>query len=124
MQLLLKPAWLICFLLFLLHQFSQKVMSWAIPFADNYLDCLLCMPIFLTFLLIERRFLLQQSTSYSFPFWDTMAMTLFLAIIFEELFPLLADGFTKDYWDYVCYFIGGVFFYFFINVKIHKHINQ
>ena len=115
MKVLFQPAWLACFIIFALHQFSQKVMGWKIPWADNYLDCLLCMPIFLTFILIERRFLFQED--YTFSVFETTLAVVVLSLIFEIGFPFFSDAFTGDILDVLCYFLGGVFFYFFINKK-------
>lgn len=118
MGILRQWNWCSCCFLFLLHQFFQKVLGWNISFADNYLDTLLCMPIMLGFLLMERRFLLGKDRTYCFPFFDTLVMVLLLSVVYEEVFPMVSNGFTKDYYDYLCYSIGGLFFYFFIN---HPH---
>jgi hypothetical protein len=43
--------------------------------------------------------------------------TLILAVIFEEVFPTLKEGFRQDVVDYAFYALGGVYFYFLINQK-------
>lgn len=118
MQTLRQVSWWMCLLLFLLHQFFERGLNWHWVWADSYLDSLLCMPILLGLLLLERRFLLQQA-SYCFPFLDTAIMVILLSLLYEEVWTRVFSGFTRDYWDYFCYFIGGLYFYFFVNISIN-----
>lgn len=120
----LPAIWWFCFVIFALHQLTQKILDWKIPWADNYLDSLLCIPIFLGLLLVERRFFFgkvfsnkKNNNTYTFSLFETFIITLVLAIIFEEGFPRWSSHFTKDLWDYFNYFVGGLFFYYFINKK-------
>ncbi len=115
MFILRQIPWLTCVSLFLIHQWTQKFMGWKIPWADNHLDCLLCMPVFLTLLLAERRWIFQKTSLYSFSAFETSLIVIVLSLIYEEGFPRWSTAFTKDYWDYLCYGIGALFFYFFIN---------
>jgi len=32
-------------------------------------------------------------------------MVILLSLLYEEAFPKISNDFTKDYWDYLCYFI-------------------
>lgn len=116
MQTIKQTTWWMCLLLFLGHQFFERALSWHWVWADSYLDSLLCMPILLGLLLFERRFLLQKP-AYCFPLFDTVVMLVFLSLLYEEVFTSVFSGFTKDYWDYLCYFSGGLYFYFFVNNK-------
>lgn len=91
-------------------------MGWRIPWADSYLDNLLCFPILLTGLLAERRWWKKDDT-YVFSFFEIMVITAVLSWIFEVLFPKWSPGFTTDIWDVVAYFTGAILFYSFINKK-------
>jgi hypothetical protein len=115
-----QATWWMCFLLFWGHQFFERALDWHWVWADSYLDSLLCMPILLGLVLFERRFLLKQASS-SFPFLDTAVMVILLGLLYEEVFTSVFSGFTKDYWDYLCYFIGGLYFYFFVNTNLIKN---
>ncbi len=114
LSILRHPAWLTCFGIFALHQVAQKGLGISTLWADNYLDCLLCMPIFLGFVLTERRILIQNK-QYRFSPLETLVMVVVLALIFEEGFPRLSGALVKDYWDYLAYLPGALFFHFFIN---------
>lgn len=100
--------------LFLLHQFTQKVLHISIPFADNYLDDLLCMPILLSLLLLERRWLTGNKNRV-FSALEVSIMVLVMSFIFEGLFPYWSSNFTRDYWDIVAYMLGALFFYKLMN---------
>ena len=120
MQTLKQATWWTCLLLFLGHQFFERVLSLHWVWADSYLDSFLCMPILLGLLLFERRFLLQQP-AFCFPFLDTAIMVILLSLLYEEVFTSVFRGFTKDYWDYLSYCIGGLYFYFFVNNNCIKN---
>lgn len=123
MNVLRNPAWLFCVLLFIGHQFLQKILDWNFTILDSYLDPLLCLPIFMGMMLFERRFFLKKikhNTVYTFSILETIVIATTLSIIFEEGFPRWSDQFTKDYFDYIFYFVGALFFYFFINHKNNK----
>lgn len=115
LQTLLNPFFLSACLIFLIHQYMQIYLQISIPWIDNYLDDLLCMPIFLNFLLIERKILFRLPFNHQFTLLDTALMILVLSLIFEEIYPLLNPACIKDHWDYFYYFVGGLLFYCFIN---------
>lgn len=114
MDILRHPAFTFCIALFATHQLFQKVFDISIPLLDSYLDPFLSIPIFLSLLLVERRWLLRQP-DFNFTTLELVIITTVLAIIFEEVFPRISDSFTRDNWDYVFYFFGGGYFSFFIN---------
>lgn len=116
MELFNSKALQIVFGVFLIHQITEKLLEWSFPLADNYLDPLLCMPIFLSLFLVEKRLLLKNA-DYVLSALDCLVITIVLAVVFEEGFPSWSKNFTKDYWDYGCYFVGGVVFYIWINKK-------
>jgi len=118
MKVFQNTAWLLCVFLFALHQFFQKILGWNIPILDSYLDPLLCLPIFMGMMLFERRFFLRKINNnkmYTFSILETYLIAIVLSIVFEEGFPRWSDQFTKDYFDYVFYSVGALFFHAFIN---------
>lgn len=120
MKILQNPAWLCCFILFITHQVFQKILGWNLPIIDSFLDPLLCLPIFMGIMLIERRFFLKRRKNnnvYTFSNLEVIIIATTLSIIFEEGFPRWSDQFTKDYFDYIFYFVGALFFYLFINIE-------
>lgn len=115
MAILKSPVFIVCCVLFLLHQVLQKVLGVALPGIDPYLDSFLAMPILLTLLLAERRVLFKKGASYCLTILEILIATLFVALVAELLFPALSDRFTADWWDVVAYGLGSVLFYTTIN---------
>lgn len=110
---LLNPVFSGCLILLGLHQLGQKFLGYSLPVLDNYLDPLLCMPVFLGFILMERRWFFNPD--FVFQAWETVFIVVVLALIFELVFPRLSSGFTADWRDVLLYFAGGAVFYFLIN---------
>ena len=115
MRILKSPVFLICCLLFLVHQLLQKVLEIKLPVIDAYLDSFLLMPILLTFLVVERRWLFRRRSGYCLKLLDIVIATLFIAIVAELVFPALSHRFTADWWDVLAYALGSSLFYFTIN---------
>ena len=113
--LLPSPIWWGSVFLLLTHQVLQKIFHISIPFLDNWLDPFLSIPILLGLILMERRWFYKNKKSYSFSILETVIAVLFFSFVFEILFPKWSDGFTFDWWDFLAYGLGGLFFYFFQN---------
>lgn len=120
-RVLKNKFWASCVLLLMIHQVTQKILRFNLEYLDNYLDALLCMPILLGLLLQERQFIITKylnptiQKNHHFSILEITFATIFFAVIFEEGFAKWSVYFTKDYWDYLAYFIGAFLFYFFIN---------
>ena len=115
MRILKSPVFIVCCILFVLHQFMQKVMGVSIPIVDSYLDTLLAMPIILTLLVAERRVLFRRGENYRLTIPDVIVATLFVAFVSEVIFPALSDSFTGDWLDLVFYSLGSLVFLLTIN---------
>ena len=120
MNVLRSPIFIICLLLFIIHQVMQKGLDLHFPLADRYLDNLLAMPVILTLLLVERRWLFKKGEAYTLPLLDVVIATIFIVLITELLFPFLSKSFTSDWMDVVFYSIGSAVFYLTIN-QSSKH---
>lgn len=110
-----QPAFLIAIALFLLHQISQKCLGISLPIADNYLDTFLCTPIFLFFLLFERRYFYKLGATYTFSIFELIVVTAVIIFISEILFPYLSTEFIADSYDVLMLILGSIYFYCFIN---------
>lgn len=115
MSILKSPVFIICCVLFLLHQLLQKVFNIAMPLIDQYADVLLAMPIILTLLVLERRLLFRRGNNYRLTILEVVIATLFVAFVSEVLFPAFSDSFTGDWLDVLFFAIGAAVYYFTIN---------
>lgn len=115
MNVLKSPVFIICCLLFALHQLLQKGLHISLPLIDNYLDNLLAMPIILTFLLVERRILFRRGKGYRLSAMDVVMATVYIVVIAEVIFPLFSDNFVTDWRDVIFYALGSLIYWFTIN---------
>lgn len=117
MKILKSPVFIICCILFVIHQALRFIYDQPIPFVDPYLDTLLAMPIILTFLLFERIYIFKWKNYDRLTVLEIIMATLFIAFVSEVIFPALSDEFTGDWMDVLFYFAGSAIFYFTINPR-------
>lgn len=115
MQVLKSPVFIISLVLFIIHQIMQKILDIHFSLFDRYLDNLLAMPIILTLLMIERRYLLGRKHTYSLSLLEIFIATVFIIVVAEIAFPLLSRDFTTDWWDVLFYALGSTIFYLTVN---------
>ena len=121
MQVLKSPLFIICLLLFIIHQIMQKILDIHFSLFDRYLDNLLAMPIILTLLMIERRYLLGRKHTFGLTSLEVVIATMFIVLVAEIVFPLFSRDFTTDWWDVLFYSLGSIVFYFTVNQTAGKN---
>jgi hypothetical protein len=103
---LLNPWFIGAAVLFSLHYLLQMV-GVGIPFADAYLDDLLCMPVILSLgLAVMRYFYQKPALSHS----QIVFTLIYCSLLFEVLLPLYSPIYTGDFIDVGLYTIGAWFF--------------
>lgn len=105
-----SSLFIVCAILFLLHQLVQYVFKIKLSFADAYLDNMVAMPIILTLLHAERIYLFKRGASYRLTTLEIILATLYIAVMSEVLFPLLSPSFIFDWYDFVFFFAGAALF--------------
>jgi hypothetical protein len=115
MAILRSPVFIVCLIIFIIHQVLQKVMDIHFERLDNYLDNLLAMPVILTLLLAERRWLFKKGDTYTLPALDIGITMLYVISTTEIVFPLFSKEFTGDWVDVFFYAAGAVLFHYTIN---------
>ena len=106
-----SPLFIVCAILFLVHQAAQYILKLSIPLADAYLDNLIAMPLILTLVQVERRHLFKRGPQYKLPVLEIGLATVYVSVVSEFLFPLLSTRFTYDTLDFIFFFLGAVLFY-------------
>ncbi len=114
MEILARPGWYVAFVLFVLHQLAQYGLGWDIPYLDGYLDPTLCLPIMLGLWLAERRWMFGVGRLSGL---EVVVAGAALAVISEEGFPRWQPDFVRDWWDYLAYAVGGLWFWVWVNPK-------
>lgn len=109
---LLRPAYLACAALFVVHQVAQAWLGQTAWLIDGYLDPVLSIPLLLTLGEVEQRWLLRTRDWRGYSAVEVAAMTTALALVFEYVFPRLDPARqTYDPWDFVAYALGGGIYY-------------
>jgi hypothetical protein len=108
-----SPLFIICSALFLLHQALQHLLKVSLPVADAYLDNFLAMPVILTLLVAERRYLFRRGTDYRLTLLEVILAIAYVSAVSEWLFPLLSNRFITDLPDVLFFFAGAGLYYFF-----------
>lgn len=96
-----------CSLLFIGHQYLERIAEVRIAVLDNYLDPLLVMPILLWLVTYERR-LIHKRPDYKLPVLHTLGFVILVAFLAEIVFPLFTNELIADPWDVGLYIIGGL----------------
>ena len=117
MKIVLSPIFILCTVLFFVHQLMQKVLDIHFDLVDRYMDNFLAMPIILSLLVIERSYLLGRKHRYRLSGLEIVVATFVIVMVAELLFPLLSRNFVTDWWDVLFYALGSLFFYLTINKK-------
>ncbi len=113
-------AYTACALAFVAHQIAQRLLGISVPLLDAYLDPFLAVPLLLGLAALERWWLRTRSRSTwrGFTGAEVAAMTIALALVFEELFPRLDPlRQVRDGWDYLACGAGGLLYYFLVGVR-------
>jgi hypothetical protein len=110
-----NPFFWIPILLFIGNQLIERVLGIYIPYAHAYLDDLLAMPVILGITLQVYRWIHPQKEAFVLTSIQTFVGFAYIAFIFEWFLPRFSNTYTADLLDVLCYGIGTLVFYHFIN---------
>ena len=119
-KLLGSPVFVMSCVLFIIHQVVQGIADIKMPFINSYLDNLLAMPIILTLLLMERKYLYKWKDYNRLTMLETITATLFISLVSEVIFPLFSDKYSGDWIDLIFYMLGAFIFYLTVNNTFEK----
>ncbi len=110
-----NPVFIISCVLFWVNQLLEKIFNIFIPFAHAYLDDLLSIPVILGITLQIFRWIHSQKEHFEFSKTQLIVGVAYITFLFEILLPMWSPVYTADIWDVLCYMIGAVIFYKYIN---------
>ncbi|MEM1326462.1 MAG: hypothetical protein AAGI23_10935 [Bacteroidota bacterium] len=105
--------------LFVAHQLLQYIIGASIPYVDSYFDPFACAVLGLSIFLWERN-VLWKANQQQLGIGETIIATLTLAVVSEEVFPLLSDRFYRDPMDYLAFVVGGLFYWLTTSISYGK----
>lgn len=100
---------ILCLLIFLIHQFVERILKVEVALLDNYLDPLLAMPVILHLITLERR-ILTRNQGYRMPWVHIVLYFIIVSVIVEIVFPMFNPKLIGDPMDVVLYAIGTGFY--------------
>jgi hypothetical protein len=115
MNKLLPPYWLAAFLLFSANQLLEYA-GVFIPFVHSYLDDLLAVPIVLGFVLCIQQQFTYRNPAYTLSVYHLIVFVVGLSWYFEWYLPARYSYHYQDIFDIFAYAIGGMFFWYKMNV--------
>ncbi len=107
-----SPLFIICLILFIIHQFIEKGMNIHHKWFDNYFDNLLAMPVILSLFQAEKILLFKKAKTFNLSILEIVIATFYIILITEILFPFLSKNFTGDWADVIFYCTGSLLFFF------------
>ncbi len=116
-----NPFFLIPCLIFWINQYVEKVQGIFIPLIHSYLDDLLAMPVILGITLQVYRWIHPAKNGFVFTKVQILVAVVYISLIFEVLLPMYSSTYVRDMWDVVCYALGAIYYFKFINTP---HGNQ
>jgi len=111
-----NPVFIGAVLIFVSHQIMERVLLIYIPILDSYLDMFTLMPILLTLLTLERRYIFEKP-DYSPSLGEVVLASIIIGMITEVLFPMWSDKFTQDFFDLIPLILGAILYYLSIQSK-------
>lgn len=114
-------AFVVAASLYVFHMALEKT-GFSFPLLQYYLNDLLCMPLVLTLTLFLQRTFTFRNKGHVFTKYQVGIAVLYYSAGFEVVLPQFMPRYTADPLDVLAYALGGVFFYFFINVAPAKKL--
>lgn len=102
---------LLSFLIFLGVQFLKYFSIIAPNWVFNHLNDFLVIPLVATASLYGVWFV-KKDRSIRLNIFTVLSIVALFSFYFEYYLPLQSHRYTGDIWDVVCYFLGGMAFYF------------
>jgi hypothetical protein len=112
---LIRPHFFIPAFVFILNQLLQ-LSHHQLTFLSCYLDDLLCLP--LVFSTWQFFFKMFTGDDYHFSFFKITWTAAYFSFAMEWLLPQFSQRYTRDLWDVVMYFAGGMLFYVFAQKSV------
>lgn len=115
-----NPFFFIPCVIFWINQYLEKSLGFFIPFVHAYLDDLMAMPVVLGITLQIFRWIHPMKNDIIFTKFQVVVGLLYFSFLFEFALPKWSENYSSDILDVVCYGIGALIFYSFINVSQEK----
>lgn len=114
-QVVKNPFFFIPAILFWINQAVEKWGFTTPTLVSSYLDDLLAMPVILGLTLQVFQWIHPMKSKFRFTGIQTTVGFLYVSLAFEGFLPFYSEVYTRDWIDIICYGLGTIIFYRFIN---------
>ncbi len=120
------PLFIFAAIAFWTNQFLEKALGVFIPFYHSYGDDLMAMPVVFGLCLQTMRWIHPRKSDLVFNKNQILVALVYFSVVFEGVLPMLSDRYTADIFDVLCYGIGTLAFYYFMNqqAKAQSPVNS
>ncbi len=98
---------------YILHQFLQKNGIKNV-FLDSFWDDIIALPICLAICVFFIQ-ISSKNLNYNLKIQHVIFTALLFSLVFEVITPRYSSNSIACYGDVICYFIGGIFYYYYQN---------
>lgn len=120
MRVFKNPYFFFPCIVFWINQYLEKIQDIYIPFIHAYLDDLIAIPVVLGITLQVFRWIHPLKNTFVFSKTQIAVGFIYFSFLFEFALPKWSINYTADLWDVLCYGIGAMIFYNFINLSEDK----
>lgn len=117
MSVLQNPYFWVPCIIFWVNQYLERIQKLFLPFVHSYLDDLMAIPVVLGITLQAFRWMNGENTQMVFSKKQVIIGVVYFGFLFEGLLPFWSSTYVRDPFDLLCYAVGAVYFWVFINNK-------
>ncbi|MEB2774775.1 magnesium citrate secondary transporter [Algoriphagus sp. D3-2-R+10] len=110
-----NPIFIFASVAFWVNQYLEKSLGVFVPIYHSYGDDLMAMPVVFGICLQVMRWWHPAGEELIFTRNQVLIGLVYLSVTFEGVLPLISENYTADFLDILCYTLGTVVFYRFMN---------
>ncbi len=90
-----------------------RLQHYSIPFLNSWLTDFVFVPIIVHVASITGSFLFNNGRPYRYPLYQIWFISAITSLLFEYVMPCYTAYNTRDLYDVIAYFVGGLFYFLF-----------
>ena len=114
------PIFIVAASAFWINQYLEKTLEIFVPTYHAYGDDLMAMPVVFGICLQLMRWFHPLKSELTFSKKQLLIGLIYFSVIFELVLPQLSTAYTADLLDVLCYLVGTLVFYRFMNKPVHQ----
>ncbi|MDR7128434.1 hypothetical protein J2X69_000766 [Algoriphagus sp. 4150] len=113
-----NPVFIFASVAFWVNQYLEKSLGIFVPVYHAYGDDLMAMPVVFGICLQVMRWWHPAGSGLTFTRTQVLVGLIYFSVVFEAVLPLVSSTYTADILDVLCYALGTMVFYKFMNKPV------